>query len=127
MAEVKPVVVSAPQAPAPIKLAEQPVQPARLPGDEDKPVLLSQPKGDAADDLKLIWGVGPKLEKMLNDMGIWHFDQVASWTLKELAWVDERLEGFKGRAKRDDWVDQSKKLATGWRPASDVGEKPKKK
>jgi NADH-quinone oxidoreductase subunit E len=93
---------------------------------EGRPELLSKPRG-AADDLKLIWGVGPALEKLLNRIGIWHFDQIASWSAKELAWVDEKLEGFKGRAKRDEWIKQAKKLATGWRPDSDVGQKPGKK
>jgi NADH-quinone oxidoreductase subunit E len=92
---------------------------------DGRPELLSKPRGKA-DDLKLIWGVGPALEKLLNKIGIWHFDQVAVWSAKELAWVDEKLEGFKGRAKRDDWVKQAKKLAKGWRPDSAVGEKPGK-
>jgi NADH-quinone oxidoreductase subunit E len=91
---------------------------------ERAPELLKVPRGGKGDDLKLIWGVGPKLAKMLNDMGVWHFDQIASWGKSELAWVDERLEGFKGRAARDEWVKQSKKLAKGWRPDSAVGEKP---
>ncbi len=91
---------------------------------EKQPELLKKPRTGKGDDLKLIWGVGPKLAKMLNDMGIWHFDQVASWGKAELAWVDERLEGFKGRASRDEWVKQAKKLATGWRPSSAVGDKP---
>ncbi len=115
------------KAPKPIKLAEQKVQPARVPASDGKPELLKKPKGGKGDDLKLIWGVGPKLEQMLNAMGVWHFEQIASWGTKELAWVDERLEGFKGRAKRDEWVKQSKKLATGWRPDNAIGEKPKKK
>jgi NADH-quinone oxidoreductase subunit E len=41
-----------------------------------------------------------------------------------LAWIDDKLEGFKGRAKRDEWIKQSKKLATGWRPDNAVGEMP---
>ena len=90
---------------------------------EGRPELLAKPRGKA-DDLKLIWGVGPALEKLLNKIGVWHFEQVASWSAKELAWVDEKLEGFKGRAKRDEWIKQAKKLAKGWRPESDVGEKP---
>ncbi len=93
---------------------------------DGRPELLKKPHGKA-DDFKLIWGVGPALEKLLNRIGIWHFDQIANWSAKELAWVDEKLEGFKGRAKRDEWVKQSKKLAKGWRPDSAVGEKPGKK
>jgi len=63
--------------------------------------------------LKLIKGVGPKLEKMLNGMGFWHFDQVAAWSAGEIAWVDDNLEGFKGRVTRDDWVPQAALLARG--------------
>jgi NADH-quinone oxidoreductase subunit E len=40
-----------------------------------------------------------------------------------LRWVDQKLEGFKGRAVRDKWIEQAKKLASGWRPSSSVGEK----
>jgi NADH-quinone oxidoreductase subunit E len=123
----KPVEITNPKAPEPIKLAEQKVQPARVASPDGKPELLKKARGGKGDDLKLIWGVGPKLEQMLNTMGVWHFDQIASWSAKELAWVDERLEGFKGRAKRDEWVKQSKKLSSGWRPDNAVGEKPKKK
>ncbi|MEY8881200.1 NADH-quinone oxidoreductase subunit E [Donghicola sp. XS_ASV15] len=81
--------------------------------DADKPATLDAARDGQADDLKLIKGVGPKLEKMLNGMGFFHFDQVAAWTDKELAWVDQNLEGFKGRASRDEWVSQAKKLAAG--------------
>jgi NADH-quinone oxidoreductase subunit E len=92
--------------------------------DESKPELLTAARDGKGDDLELIWGVGPKLGKMLNEMGVWHYDQIAKWTPAELAWVDARLTGFKGRALRDDWIAQSKKLATGWRPESKLGDKP---
>ena len=46
-------------------------------------------------------------------MGVYHFDQVASWSADEIAWVDANLEGFKGRVSRDNWVDQAKLLASG--------------
>ncbi|MBO9464461.1 NADH-quinone oxidoreductase subunit E [Tropicibacter sp. R15_0] len=81
--------------------------------DEDKPAALEAARNDQPDDLKKIKGVGPKLEKLLNSMGFFHFDQVAAWTDKELAWVDQNLEGFKGRATRDEWVAQAKTLASG--------------
>ena len=50
---------------------------------------------------------------MLNRMGFYHYDQVASWSEDEVAWVDDNLEGFKGRVSRDDWVEQAKVLASG--------------
>ena len=88
-----------------------------------KPELLKKPRGKA-DDLKLIWGIGPALEKMLNSIGIWHFDQVANWSSADLKYVDELLIGFKGRAKRDEWVKQAKKLAKGARPENPLGDRP---
>ena len=78
-----------------------------------RPEALSQARGGQPDDLKMIKGVGPKLEKMLHSLGFFHFDQIAGWTADEVAWVDENLEGFKGRVSRDDWVEQARQLATG--------------
>ncbi|SLN58365.1 NADH-quinone oxidoreductase subunit E [Pseudooctadecabacter jejudonensis] len=77
---------------------------------EKKPRTLSAPRKAGADDLKRISGVGPKLEGVLNELGFWHFDQIAKWTDAEVAWVDSRLK-FKGRIERDNWIDQAAKLA----------------
>ncbi|PWG16624.1 NADH-quinone oxidoreductase subunit E [Salibaculum griseiflavum] len=77
---------------------------------EKKPRTMKAPRKSGADDLKQISGVGPKLEGVLNEMGFWHFDQIAKWGPEEIAWVDTRLK-FKGRIERDDWVDQARKLA----------------
>ncbi len=90
------------------------------------PELLKKPRGKA-DDLKLIYGVGPVLEKQLNKIGLWHFDQVASWSTADVAHVDRLLTGFQGRISRDEWVKQAKKLAKGWRPENSIGEKPGRK
>ncbi|MGP6085527.1 NADH-quinone oxidoreductase subunit E [Antarctobacter jejuensis] len=79
--------------------------------EEDKPAGLDGPRDGQPDDLKIIKGIGPKLEQMLHGMGVFHFDQIAIWTDRELAWVDDNLEGFKGRASRDEWVAQAKDLA----------------
>lgn len=105
---------------------EKPVIKSAAKAIEGRPELLSKARG-VADDLKLIRGVGPALEKLLNKIGVWHFDQIASWSAKELAWIDEKLEGFKGRAKRDEWIKQAKKLAQGLRPDADGSQKPGKK
>lgn len=78
-----------------------------------EPETLDEPKGGQADNLKKIKGVGPKLERLCNMMGFWHFDQIANWTDEEVAWVDENLQGFKGRVSRDEWVSQAKILAAG--------------
>lgn len=81
-----------------------------------RPAALDGPRDGLADDLKLIKGVGPQLEKLCNSLGFYHFDQIAAWTDAEIAWVDENLEGFKGRVTRDEWVAQAKDLAAGKAP-----------
>jgi NADH-quinone oxidoreductase subunit E len=78
-----------------------------------KPAGLAAARGGKADDLKQIKGIGPKLEILCNSLGFYHFDQIANWTEAEVAWVDENLEGFKGRVTRDTWVEQAKILAAG--------------
>lgn len=82
-------------------------------GEGARPEALSAPKGGKADNLKEIKGVGPKLETLLNEMGFYHFDQIANWGADEVAWVDANLKGFKGRVSRDNWVEQAKTLASG--------------
>jgi len=84
---------------------------AAFTGQATKPEGLSAPRGGVADDLKEINGVGPAMEKLLHSLGYYHFDQVAAWEPAEIAWVDDNLEGFKGRATRDNWIFQAKALA----------------
>ncbi|OAN75861.1 NADH-quinone oxidoreductase subunit E [Jannaschia sp. EhC01] len=78
--------------------------------EEQAPELLTAARDGGADDLKRISGVGPKLEGVLNDLGFYHFDQIAAWGPAEIAWVDARLK-FKGRIERDDWVSQAAAFA----------------
>jgi len=91
--------------------ASAPLASASSPGT--KPDMLSEARGGAADNLKYIKGVGPKLEALLHRLGVFHFDQIAGWSADEVAWVDDNLEGFKGRVERDNWVSQAKILADG--------------
>ncbi|WP_181701870.1 NADH-quinone oxidoreductase subunit NuoE [Chthonobacter albigriseus] len=116
--------------PAPEKATTPATQPAAAPkedvkvSDEFKPALLAEARGGSSDDLKLIWGVGPKLEELLHRLGVFHFDQIASWNEMNLKWVDQNLGAFKGRAVRDKWIEQAVKLASGWRPSDKDGDKP---
>jgi len=73
--------------------------------------FLSAPQGEA-DDLKLISGVGPKLEEKLNNLGIYHFSQIENFSAEDIEKVDAELN-FKGRIKREDWLGQAKILAAG--------------
>ena len=100
-------------APSEKKAAAEPEKKARPVAADGKPELLTKARDGGPDDLKLIKGVGPKLENLLHKLGVFHFDQVASWQKKEVDWVDENLEGFKGRVSRDQWVKQAKILAKG--------------
>ncbi|MCK7611221.1 NADH-quinone oxidoreductase subunit E [Roseibium sediminicola] len=100
--EPKPVSKAKPKA-APAETAEV---------AEKEPALLKKARGGKPDDLKKLKGVGPKLEATLNQLGFFHFDQVAAWGAEEIAWVDSRLK-FKGRIERDGWIDQAKILASG--------------
>ncbi len=67
------------------------------------------------DDLKVISGVGPKLERMLNGLGIYRFTQVASWDEAQVAAVSSRMH-FRERIQRERWVEQARELAA-WRQA----------
>ncbi|APG46439.1 NADH-quinone oxidoreductase subunit E [Phaeobacter porticola] len=79
---------------------------------EEKPETLTVARDGKADDLKMLKGVGPKLEQTLNELGFFHFDQIAAWTDEQITWVDSRLK-FKGRIVRDGWIEQSRQLAAG--------------
>ena len=81
--------------------------------EEKEPQLFTEPPAEA-DDLKMISGIGPKIEKILHDLGIYTFAQIAAWGPEEIKWVDQRLK-FKGRIIREDWVAQADALATGGR------------
>jgi predicted flap endonuclease-1-like 5' DNA nuclease/multisubunit Na+/H+ antiporter MnhG subunit len=106
--------------PAPVAAAVEPepvaeVAPASEPEPEagTRPQALDAPRQGEGDDLTLIKGIGPALKTLCNRLGFWHFDQIAAWTDNEVAWVDQNLEGFKGRVSRDEWVAQAKILAAG--------------
>jgi NADH-quinone oxidoreductase subunit E len=101
-------------APVPTAPAPAPAGPAVVAA---RPEGLSAARDGGPDDLKQIKGVGPKLEALLHRLGYFHFDQIAAWTAAEVAWVDDNLEGFKGRVTRDDWVAQARLLADGGQTA----------
>jgi predicted flap endonuclease-1-like 5' DNA nuclease len=64
----------------------------------------------APDDLKLIVGVGPVLERMLFQLGITTYRQIARWTERDIDDYDARLAEFPGRIRRDGWVTQARAL-----------------
>ena len=85
--------------------------PALDPSASARPTTLAKARDGGPDKLTKINGIGPKLQELLFSMGFFHFDQIASWDKSQVAWVDENLDGFKGRASRDDWVAQAFSLS----------------
>lgn len=110
--ELDKVVETAP-VPQPVaELAPDPVAEPAASAGGIAPKLFDSPTEGPADDLKKISGIGPKYETLLNDIGVWYFTQIASWTDEEIDWLDNRLE-FPGRIRRDKWQDQARALAAG--------------
>lgn len=91
--------------------ADAVAEPAELmPEDFRQPKAMERPA--EPDDLKAISGIGPKLEAVLNGLGVWTFAQIAAWTPEEVAWVDDYLS-LKGRIARDGWIGQAAALSGG--------------
>jgi NADH-quinone oxidoreductase subunit E len=85
----------------------------------ERPKGLEAPRADSSDDLQRIKGIGRVNEAKLRDLGIFHFDQIATWSRAEIRWVGTYLS-FPGRIDREDWMGQAKILAAG----GDLGKKP---
>ena len=64
----------------------------------------------APDDLKLIVGVGPVLERMLHQLGVGTYRQIAHWSERDIDEFDAKLHEFPGRIRRDAWVTQARAL-----------------
>jgi len=111
-AQPRLVVVASTPAPK-VPPAAEPV-PVPAGAKEAAEALLARPlaieKPAQPDDLKAIGGIGPKLEQVLNRLGIWTYAQISSLTATQVAWLDEHL-GFPGRVGRDDWIGQAARLA----------------
>ena len=78
--------------------------------DPNRPAAIEKPA--SVDDLKMISGVGPKIESTLHSLGIYTFAQIAEWNDGHREWVDSYLN-FKGRTDRDQWVKQAEALHKG--------------
>ncbi|HKK85012.1 MAG TPA: 50S ribosomal protein L21 [Roseovarius sp.] len=113
------VAAGAAVAAKPAKKAEKKAEPKKA---EKKAEAKAEPKkaapkkkatkADKGDDLKELSGVGPALEKKLNEAGVTTFAQIAAWTDADVADMDEKLS-FKGRIEREGWIEQAKELAKG--------------
>lgn len=77
--------------------------------ENDAPPPILGERG-TPDDLKLIVGIGPVLERMLQQLGIATYRQIARWTEHDIDAMDARLPEFPGRIRRDAWVTQARAL-----------------
>ena len=113
---VKPVeevieAVAAPVEEAPIVEAPAEAAPAEADGEGVAPAGLLAEAPAVIDDLKLLKGVGPKLEAELNAIGVYTFAQIAEMSEDNLHWIDAQISSVRGRPIRDDWAGQAKALA----------------
>ncbi len=86
-----------------------------------KPVGIAAPEGGKADDLKVIDGIGPKNEKILHDLGVFHFCQIAAWTPENAEWMGHHM-AFPGRIEREKWIAQANVLCTGGKPGESAAD-----
>ena len=115
-----------PEAPAdaaPEAETEAEPAPAEAPASEDdvhpseamlaelegvQPEQIEKPE-NGGDDLTAITGIGPRIGEVLNELGIFTYAQIASWTGENETWIENHLS-FKGRVSRENWVEQAKAL-----------------
>lgn len=76
--------------------------------DGTQPDQVEKPS-NGGDDLTAITGIGPRIAEVLNSLGIWTYEQVASWLPEHETWIENHLS-FKGRVSRENWVGQAKDL-----------------
>jgi predicted flap endonuclease-1-like 5' DNA nuclease/predicted nucleic acid-binding Zn-ribbon protein len=100
----------------PVKLTkEEKIAFAAQAASEVKDLIGSHiPAATAADkdDLKIISGIGPFIEKKLNNLGIWTFEQISYFDKKMVGKVTDAIQFFPGRIERDDWISQAKELSS---------------
>ncbi len=88
------------------------VEPASVQSTEPLPAFLDAPHG-TADDLTLMKGVGNRFAAKLNEIGVFHYRQIAGWSPADTDVADAKLDSFRGRIERDQLVEQAKLLAAG--------------
>lgn len=98
-------VVTAPPAP---KKAPSRKQKTAAPVDQ----VIAGPAEVLINDLKMIAGIGPGLEKKLNAAGITSYAQIASLSAEDIVRLEREVVKFAGRITRDDWIGQAKQLLT---------------
>jgi len=120
----EPAVAAVRAEPAAVPAEEEVGQPAAAPVEEpvaeeaSEPVAADAqdpfvpPPGVEHDNLQRIRGVGPAMERLLNEQGLVTFRQLAVLDDAGIEKLQSRLPGFTGRIRRDRWIDQARRLHT---------------
>ncbi len=77
----------------------------------NKPLIRSFPRPNGKDNLQEIEGINKELELKLNKLGIFHFDQIAKWNIKNCHWIEEYLKLEDNQIKEASWVEQAQGLS----------------
>jgi len=96
----------------------RPAPAAEAPEKPGQPRMVSAVLYGDKDNLQLISGIGPRLEKVLNDNGVYYYWQLAEWNQRDIEEIDERLGEFSGRITREDWVGQARRMLEGRSPSN---------
>ena len=102
------------------QLPDGPAAPGAAGEDLSEPSRLDEPDEGGPDDLTSIRGIGPTLERILFENGIYHFRQIAAWNEKEVRWINRTI-GFRGRVEREHWIEQARALAKPAHPPRPTG------
>jgi len=104
---------------APVQRAPKPRKPKERRDKSGRVIITDWARGETTlgtagalhtDDLKVINGIGPKMEGILNSFGITSWEQVGSFKKSDISTVTEAIDTFPGRIERDEWVSQAKDL-----------------
>jgi predicted flap endonuclease-1-like 5' DNA nuclease len=77
--------------------------------DASKPTLFTETPTEGADKLSALKGIGPVLEKKLNELGVYTYAQIASWDSEQEVWIGTQM-AFPKRVTKEEWVKQAKEL-----------------
>ncbi len=86
-----------------------PIDTVKESDEKNKPTLLREAPKDGGDKLSTIKGIGPVLEKKLNELGIYSFEQIASWDTEQEVWIGTQIT-FPKKVLKEEWVKQAKEL-----------------
>jgi hypothetical protein len=82
----------------------------RKPGNiYNKPFTLGNPRPTGKDDLKEIEGIDHQMENKLNTLGIFHIEQIAKWSEKNIDWIEEYFS-IENRVTEEQWVEKAKEI-----------------